>query len=415
MRRLPYALALGLLASSAAAQAPAPQPPPGVSVAQPAGDVCPPGGKYITDAYTTQPFSPDQTRAPRLKTPAGAFKVETVAAGLNRPRSLAFLPDGRILLALSRDQIRILGKDGKLSEPLAGVPAIAAGYLTGVMDLALDPAFARNGVFYFTYNANIPGAVAPGPNLPVPTEGRVVKARLSAKGDAVEDLKVIHLGAAVRRLALLPDGTLVVTSVSPDGKGAQSLDAGGGKVLRISTDGSALKDNPFASRTDEGRFVYTLGHRDPDGLTRDAKGGVWTIEHGPRGGDELNLIRPGRNYGYPLVSYGREYSGDLISNGATAGPGLEQPVYYWAPDVAPSGLLAYSGSMFPAWKGDLFVGGLVAESLIRLQMKNGRVVGEEFMLADRCSRVRDVRQGRDGALYVLTDGAAGQLLRLSKG
>jgi glucose/arabinose dehydrogenase len=411
--RLSGALVLALFATSAVAQAPAPQPPPGVSVAQPAGDVCPPGGKYITDAYAPKPLTPDQTRAPRLKTAAGAFKVETVVAGLNRARSLAILPDGRILLAMGRDQLRILDKAGKLSDPLTGGPTIAAGALVGIMDLALDPGFARTGVFYFTYNANKPGAVSPGPNLPIPTEGHVAKARL-ARGDAIEDLKVIYRGANVRRLTVLPDATLVFTSISTDGAGSQSLDAGEGKVLRIRTDGSAPKDNPFASRTDEGRFVYTLGHRDPDGLTRDPAGRLWTIEHGPRGGDELNLIRSGRNYGYPRVSYGRAYSGDPVNGDATAGPGLEQPVYYWTPDVAPSGLLAYSGAMFPAWKGDLFVGGLVAESLIRLRMKNGRVTGEEFMLADRCNRVRDVLQAPDGSLYVLTDGAAGQLLRLSK-
>jgi glucose/arabinose dehydrogenase len=412
---LSTALMFGLIASTALAQAPPPPKPPGISVVQPAGDVCPPGGTYITDAYAPKPLTPDQTRAPRIKTSAGAFKVQTVVAGLDHPRSLAFLPDGRILLAEGRDHLRIVDKAGKISAPLAGTPAIAKGFVTGIMDVVADPGFARNRVFYFTYTVNKPGAVAPAPNTPIPTEGRIMKARLSAKGDAVEDQTAIYLGSALRRLLLLPDGTIMVTTISGDGKTAQTLTEDGGKVLRFNKDGSAPKDNPFASRADVGRFAYTLGQRDPDGLARDARGRVWTVEHGPRGGDELNQIKSGLNYGYALVSYGRQYSDAPINNDVTTGPGLEQPVYYWTPDVAPSGLMAYSGAMFPAWKGDIFVGGLVAESLIRLQMKNGRVMGEEFMLADRCQRIRDIRQAPDGAIYLLTDADNGELLRISKG
>lgn len=414
MRAVPAAcsaLALGLVATSALAAA-APQPPPGISVAQPAGDVCPPGGRYITDAYAPKPLTPDQTRAPRLKTADGAFKVETVASGLSKPRSMAVLPDGRILLAEGRDHLRLVGKTGALSAPLAGAPAIAEGRQTGIMDLALDRGFARNGLFYFTYNANKPGAVSPGPDQPLPTEGRLVKARLT--GDRVEVLQTLYTGTNLRRVVMLGDGTLAFSSISADGKAAQDGGEDGGKVLRIRTDGGVPADNPFASRTDAGRFVYTLGHRDPDGLTRDPQGRLWAIEHGPRGGDELNVIRRGLNYGFPTIGYGRDYSGAPLNNDATSAPGLEQPVYYWTPDIAPSGLLVYSGAMFPAWRGDVFVGGLVAESLVRLQMKNGRVAGEEFMLASRCNRIRDVRQGLDGSIYLLTDAANGQLLHITK-
>lgn len=409
-------LALALCASSAltAQAAQAPQPPPGISVAQPAGDVCPPGGRNISDTFAPKPETPDQTRAPRLKTPESAFKVDTVAQGIARPRAIIALPDGRLLLASNRDQLRFVDKDGKLSAPLAGLPSIAAGQQTAIQDVAIDPGFARNGIIYFTYNQNKPGAVAPGPNQPIPTEGKLVKAKIS--GDRAEITQILYEGGPLRRVVVLGDGTLAFTSISADGTQSQALDAPGGKVLRVRTDGGVPRDNPYAARKDNGRYVYAVGQRDADGLLRDGQGRLWSVEHGPRGGDELNLVRKGANLGYPKITYGIEYNGDKISDGATAATGLTQPVYFWTPDIGPTGLMAYSGNMFPDWKGDLFMGGLVAESLVRLHMKNGRVIGEEYLMAPRCNRVRDVKQGSDGSIYVLTDSPAnGQLLHLTKG
>jgi glucose/arabinose dehydrogenase len=409
-------LALALCASSAltAQAAQAPQPPPGISVAQPAGDVCPPGGRNITDTFAPKPETADQTRAPRLKTDESAYKVDTVLTGLARPRSIVMVPDGRILVAEGRDHLRFIDKAGKMSAPLAGLPAIAAGAQTGIQDVVLDPGFARNGLIYFTYNANIPGAVSPGPNQPIPTEGKLVKAKIA--GDRAEVVQILYQGGPLRRLVVLGDGTLAFTSVSADGKQSQDLATPGGKVMRVSTSGSVPRDNPYASRKDNGRFVYAIGQRDSDGLMRDGQGRLWAVEHGPRGGDELNIVHKGANLGYPKISYGIEYNGDKIAEGASAAPGLVQPVYFWTPDIGPTSLMAYTGNMFPGWKGDLFTGGLVAESLVRLHMKNGRVVGEEYLMAPRCNRVRDVKQAADGSIYVLTDSPAnGQLLHLTKG
>jgi glucose/arabinose dehydrogenase len=328
------------------------------------------------------------------------------------------MPDGRFLIVDAKRRLRIVGTDGKTSAPIGGVPEFETPGAAGIMDIALDPGFAGNHTLYIGIYAPKPGAPA-GPGGRPELASQIVKARLSAAGDALEGVTPIWQGGYhVRRLLPRRDGTLIFTSAyggnnpAGDDDTGQELGKDGGKVLRIRTDGSMPKDNPFAARAGALPSVYAYGLRDPDGLTQDAQGRIWTVEHGPRGGDELNQIGAGKNYGYPAISYGRTYGELAIDNGLTAKDGMEQPVYFWTPDIAPSGLLVYSGSMFPAWKGDVFLGGLVAESLVRLTLKNGRVASEEFMLAPRCKRVRDVRQGRDGAIYLITDADDGELLRL---
>ena len=374
--------------------------------APPPSDPCAPS-QYAKDDYFPAPAFPGQTRAPR---PARTepFKVETFARGLERPIALAFLGDGRIL-ASSTSGLRLIDRDGKVSPPLAGGPAGLEAY-----DFALGRTFAADRTIYFIYRAPNPAEVVPEGRRPVGI-GRVARARISADWTRLEDVKTIFEGVYPRRIVQTPDGALLVSTMDATGASAQTLGQLAGKILRISGDGAAPAANPFAKAAGARPEIFTLGHRDPDGLTVDkASGAVWLTEHGPRGGDELNRIKGGLNYGYPVISYGRQYDGQLINGGHTAQPGLEQPVYFWDPDIAPSGLVVYRGAMFPAWKGDIFIAALVGKTLVRLQMKDGKVAGEEPVLANRCERYRDVAQGPDGALYVLTDGPAASVLRLSK-
>ena len=392
------ALASGQAALPQSAAKPAAAPPP--------PDPCAPS-QYAKDDYFPTPAFPGQTRAPRPARTA-AFKIETFASGLERPAALGFLSDGRIL-ASSASGLRLIGRDGKFSPPLAGGPASLDAY-----DFALDRDFGANRTIYFIYRAPNPAEVVAEGRRPVGI-GRVARARISADWTRLEDVKTILEGVYPRRIVQTPDGRLLVSTMDATGATAQKLDQLSGKVLRINADGSAPAGNAFAKTAGARPEIFTLGHRDPDGLTLDkASGQVWLTEHGPRGGDELNRIKGGQNYGYPTISYGRQYDGQLINGGRTAQPGLEQPVYFWDPDIAPSGLTVYRGNMFPAWKGDIFIAALVGKTLVRLEMKDGKVAGEEPVLSGRCERYRDVGQGPDGALYVLTDGPAASVLRLSK-
>ena len=381
------------------------------TVAKPAAAPAPPDpcapSQYAKDDYFPTPAFPGQTRAAR---PARteSFKVETFASGLERPIALAFLGDGRIL-ASSAPGLRVIDKDGKVSAPLAGGPAALDTY-----DFALDRDFGTNRTIYFIYRAPNPAEVVPAGGRPVGI-GHVARARISADWTRLEDVKTILEGIYPRRILQTPDGDLLVSTMDANGANAQKLDQLAGKILRIDGDGRAATDNAFAKTAGARPEIYTLGHRDPDGLTLDkASGAVWLTEHGPRGGDELNRIKGGLNYGYPTISYGRQYDATLLNGGKTAQAGLEQPVYFWDPDIAPSGLTVYHGGMFPAWKGDIFIASLVGKTLVRLAMKDGKVAGEEPVLSGRCERYRDVSQGPDGALYVLTDGPTASVLRLSK-
>lgn len=414
---LAAAAALALIVSSAASQTPGsspaagsaaspkPAPAPSGYRAPPANDPCAPS-EYANDTYFPKPAHPWQFRAPAAKASA-PFNVEVVAKGMERPRSLAFLPDGRMLVIERPGRMRIIAKDGTVSAPLRGVPemVVGRGAGLGLQDVLLDRDFASNRILYFNYHTR-------SPDQPESGFGRTVRARLSDAGDALQDLKVIHEGGVVRRLVQEADGTLMSTTGSAGGPDPQSLASANGKVLRFNTDGSIPKDNPFVKDPKALPGIFALGLRDPDGATINPwTRELWTVEHGSRGGDELNVIRAGGNYGFADISYGREYSGELINGGLTAKEGMEQPVYFWSPDIAPSGLMFYTGELFPDWKGNLFVGALVGKHLVRLELKDGKVAAEESLLSERCARFRDIRQGPEGAIYILIDG--GELWRLT--
>ena len=397
---------LALAAAQPALPQTAATPAPTPAAAPPRPDPCAPS-QYAKDDYFPTPAFPGQTRAPR---PARTerFKVETFASGLERPIALAMLSDGA-MLASSTSGLRRIDAAGKVSPPIAGGPAGLEAY-----DFALDRDFASNRTLYFIYRAPNPAEVVPEGRRPVGI-GRVARARISADWTRLEDVKTIFEGGYPRRILQTPDGRLLVATQDATGASAQKLDQLAGKLLRINPDGSPAPGNAFARTAGARPEIFTLGHRDPDGLTLDRTSGqVWLTEHGPRGGDELNRIKGGLNYGYPTISYGRQYDGQLIDGGRTAQPGLEQPVYFWDPDIAPSGLVVYRGAMFPAWKGDIFIASLVGKTLVRLQMKDGKVAGEEPVLSGRCERYRDIAQSPDGALYILTDGPAASILRLTR-
>jgi len=355
-----------------------------------------------------------QAQAPRSPTPTpvkAAIRVETVARGLEHPWALAFLPGGRMLVTERPGRLRIVERDGRVSEPLAGVPQVLARGQGGLLDVALDPRFADNRLVYLSYAE--PGAG--GAAGTAVARGRLGEGRL-------EDVRVIyqqqpkvrgeaHFGS---RLVFARNGTLFVTQGDRFAyrDGAQDLSVGIGKIVRIKPDGSVPRDNPFIGRPGARPEIWSVGHRNVQGAalhpqTRQ----LWTVEHGARGGDELNRPEAGKNYGWPVITYGVDYSGARIGEG-TAKPGMEQPVYYWDPVIAPSGMTFYTGDAFPDWKGSMFIGSLDPGLLVRLTLKDGRVVREERYLADLGERIRDVRQGPDGLLYLLTDSRDGRVLRV---
>jgi glucose/arabinose dehydrogenase len=334
-----------------------------------------------------------------------------VASGLEHPWALAFLPDGRILVTERPGRLRIVGRDGSLSAPLAGVPAVAAAGQGGLLDVALDPRFAENRLVYLSFseageNATAGTAVA---------RGRLGDGRL-------EDVQVIyrqepkvqgsgHFGS---RLVFRRDGTLFVTQGDRQRyrERAQDLMQGLGKVVRINADGSIPRDNPFVGRDDARPEIWSYGHRNVQAAALDPEtGDLWTVEHGARGGDELNRPERGKNYGWPVITYGVDYNGKPIGEG-TAREGMEQPVYYWDPVIAPSGMTFYTGDAFPAWRGNILVGSMTPGRLVRLVLRDGRVASEERYLGELDERIRDVQQGPDGMIYVVTDSPRGRLLRV---
>jgi glucose/arabinose dehydrogenase len=338
-------------------------------------------------------------------------QLTTVASGLEHPWSLAFLPDGRMLVTERPGRLRYVTMKGEVSEPIAGVPTVFAQGQGGLLDVALDPDFDANSTIYLSYAEPGDGDL----------NGTAV-ARAKLDGPRLTELQVIfrqmpkvaseaHFGS---RLVFARDGKLFVTlgerySVRDS---AQDLGTHLGKIVRITKDGKVPADNPFVGRKGALPDIWSYGHRNPQGATlHPVTGALWEIEHGPRGGDEVNLPEAGRNYGWPVITYGREYSGPAIGEG-TAKAGMEQPLYYWVPSIATSGMTFYSSDVYPEWKGSLFVGALAAQLVARLEFgADGKVKAEERFPVGQ--RVRDVRQGPDGALYLLTDEDAGKLLRLT--
>jgi glucose/arabinose dehydrogenase len=384
------------------------------------------------DDYRPAPMYPDQTRAPRI-TRNQAFKIETVATGLQNAWGMAFLPSGNMLVTIRGSGLKVVTPGGAVSDTLPGTPTIRNQVqLFGMHDVLLDRDFATNRTIYLAFistpglaQAAPAGQAAPAPAgqpaTPPPTPvGYIASARLSADEKSITDFKVLKEGAFFpRRIVQHKDGTLlaVTADVQTPYVSAQSLKSANGKVLRINTDGSIPKDNPFVGNADADPAVYALGLRDTQGMAfHPQTGDLWLIENEPRGGDELNVVKAGKNYGFPLISYGRDNNGNLLNGGLTKQDGLEQPVHFWTPSVAFSGLAFYTGDKLPAWKGSVFAGGLSGQQLVRLELNaQGRVIGEEKLLRDQCKRIRDVRQGPDGHLYVLTDAASGEIWRLAPG
>lgn len=361
-----------------------------------------------------QPAFPGQTRAPGVRTQT-AMAHRVVAAGLEHPWGLALLPDGRWLVTERPGRLRIITAEGAVGEPVSGLPAVDARGQGGLLDVAVGPTFGQDRLIYWSYSEPREGGNATS----------VARGRLSDDGARVENVQVIfralpvydgdkHFGSS---LAFDGAGHLFVTlgerSDRPMRPQAQDLGSHMGKVVRINADGSVPRDNPFVGRAGALPEIWSLGHRNVQGVAIAPDGVVWTMEHGTRGGDELNRAEAGGNYGWPVIAYGVEYAGGPINEGITAREGMEQPVYYWDPVIAPGGMTFYDGAMFPGWRGNLLVAALREKHIARLALEGGRVVGEERLLTDLGERVRDVAVAPDGAVWVITDQQNGKLVRLA--
>jgi aldose sugar dehydrogenase len=358
------------------------------------------------------PLAAQITKAPAQKTKQ-AIKVETFAKGLVHPWGLAFLPDGRLLVTERPGRVRLVDKDGKLSAPLAGVPKVYASGQGGLLDVQIGPDFATSGAVYLSY-AEPRDGTRNGTSL---ARGKLVA---DGAGGRLEDVKVIfrqepsyassnHFGS---RIVFTRDGSLFLTLGDRYSARDEAQNPANhlGKLVRLTSDGSPYTGNP--KKPGWRPEIWSIGHRNVQGAALHPQSGkLWTIEHGARGGDEINVPEAGKNYGWPVITYGRDYSFLKIGEG-TAKPGLEQPIYYWDPSIAPSGAAFYTGDRFPEWKGNLFVGALAGQALHRLVLDGERIVGEEKLLADLGERIRDVRNGPDGVLWLLTDSPEGRVLRV---
>jgi glucose/arabinose dehydrogenase len=346
------------------------------------------------DRIMSSPAFVGQTRAPAART--SLYNIESLAGGLSTPWALAFLPHGEILISeYATGELRVLDRHGQLTAPLAGLPEISHEGWAGLFDISLDPEFAQNHYLYFSYTA--PSGDPESPNIP-----RVSRAKLDRAGLRLSEVQILLDGTAWQELHFTNDGKLLVSGTG--GGEAQELDAPSGKLFRIETDGAAVQDNPFVDNSHALPQIYSYGHRDISGMaTHPATGEIWITEHGPRGGDEINIIKSGANYGWEVISYGTDYTGEQVGAGQSVQQGMEQPRYFWRPSIAPSGLMFYTGNMFPEWRGNLFVTSLSGQHISRLVLDGDRVIAEERLLVDRAERIRELRQGPDGALYALTN------------
>jgi glucose/arabinose dehydrogenase len=361
-----------------------------------------------------QPAFPGQTRAPEVRSGV-SINSEIIARGLNKPWALEFLPDGRVLVSEQPGALRIVSRDGTVSSPIAGVPAVDARGQGGLLDLALSPAFASDRLVYLSFSE---------PRGDGANSTSVARGRLNDGATALENVQVIfrqyppwrsrgHFGS---RLVWDRDGHLFVTLGDRQQNEPRALAQDNstliGKVARINADGTTPTGNPFAGQSGIRAEIWSSGHRNIQGADLHPEtGALWTIEHGPQGGDELNVPRAGLNYGWPIITYGEEYTGFRIGEGIAAREGLEQPAYYWDPVIAPGGMRFYRGDLFP-WRGDLLISGLRVESLVRLELEGERVIGEErFALG--VGRIRDVAEAPDGAIWLVTDESDGKLVRLT--
>jgi aldose sugar dehydrogenase len=401
--------------------------------------------------YKPKPAFPGQTEAPRPAKPSGPLEIQTITNRLSAPWSLAFLPDGNFLVTEGAGSMRIVRPDGVVSAPIAGVPGVKVVAAQGLHDVLLDPDFARNRLLYITYFAPPRGedpALWPNeffyeqvwtkPFVERRTMNlgmeRVGRARLSEDNKRLEDFRILIDGGGERRIVLARDGTLLVTGADRfrfydsdlDGVEHDFTDNPdirrnfSGRVIRINRDGSIPKDNPWLNRATVLPETFAHGLRDPEGAAiNPATGELWATDHGPQGGDEINIIRAGRDYGWPDVSWGTQYDARRadgrknvpVGNGMHSMRGVEEPLYFWVPSIAPSGMMFYTGDLFPEWKGNLFIGALAGQHLARLVLNGEHVVAEESLLTDFKQRIRDVRQGPDGAVYLLTGG--GGLVKLT--
>jgi len=353
-------------------------------------------------------------RAQTFKSSAGDLKVDTMVGGLAHPWSLAFLPDGNMLVTERPGRLRIATRDGKLSAPLAGLPRIYASGQGGLLDAVTDRVFAQNRTIYFCFAEPMDGGA----------RTALARARLvEATPPRLDDVQVIyrqegppssgqHFGC---RIAQSADNLLFLTQGDHGSHRDEAQNLGNhlGKIVRIAPDGTAPRDNPFVGRRDARPEIWSYGHRNSQGAAiHSVSGKLWMVEHGPRGGDEINIPSAGKNYGWPVIGYGVDYSGAKIHEG-THKSGMEQPVKYWVPSISPSGMAFYGGGLFPGWRGNLFVGALSGQMLVRLTLDGEKVTGEERLLQELRERIRDVRNGPDGALYLVTDNSAGRILRVA--
>jgi len=342
---------------------------------------------------------------------AGRVRVEVMTEGLAHPWGLAFLPGGRMLVTERSGRLRLAGPGRQLSPPLPGVPAVFAQGQGGLLDVAVAPDFARSRAVFLAYAEAGEGGAGTAVARGVLEGERLVGARVIYR-QVPKVRGAQHFGA---RLVFARDGTLFVMQGDRFAYRDQAQDLGSliGKIVRIGPDGSVPADNPFVGRQGARPEIWSYGHRNIQGAALDpATGLLWIAEHGARGGDEINQPKAGRNYGWPVITYGVDYSGARIGDG-TAAEGMEQPVHYWDPSIAPSGLAFYVGDAFPAWRGDMLVGALRGQHFARLEMRGGRVVAEHRYLEDLGERIRDVRVGPDGRVWLLTDSPDGRILRLS--